>query len=114
LDGPSEQPWVGFARAEILEWWRTKGAELVDIHADRFAIRSEFDRQVRWSDVPESYVIRGLIDTSRGGVVLRIVTRTSTPDEQSRWQTARVPLIEPALFSPHPIHAVGKSEGPLL
>jgi hypothetical protein len=65
---------MGFAREEILGWWQKRGAEFVDIRSDRFALRSEFDRQVRWTDVPASRVIRGLIDNTGGEAVVRVVT----------------------------------------
>ena len=51
--------WAGFARAEILDWWQRKGGVLLDIHADRFAERSDKSRKLIWDSVPRDFVIRG-------------------------------------------------------
>ena len=53
--------WAGFARAEILDWWQRKGGVLLDIHADRFAERSDKSRKLIWDSVPRDFVIRGLM-----------------------------------------------------
>lgn len=51
--------WAGFARSEILSWWKKRGAVLIDIPADRFAERSEVTRKLIWDEVAEGFVIRG-------------------------------------------------------
>jgi hypothetical protein len=96
---PAVLVWAGFARRESLGWWRKNGGDLVDIPAERFAERSDTDRQLRWDDVPPGMVIRGLIDPHEGQPLLKVVTRASTADELARFQHARMPLLEAPLFS---------------
>ena len=95
--------WAGFARREVLPWWKKKGGELVDIPADRFAERSDLDRQLRWDDVPAGQVIRGIIDPHDGKPLLRVVTRASTAEEQIRFQHPRMPVLEVPLFNGAPV-----------
>jgi hypothetical protein len=86
--------WAGFARCEILAWWVGQGGELLDIPAGRFAERSEKTRQLVWDDVPEGLVIRGVMQRSSSGSLVRIVTRAATGREQRRFQHPRMPLLE--------------------
>lgn len=95
--------WAGFARRESLGWWqKTKGGELVDVPAHRFAERSEVDRQLRWGDVPAEQVVRGIIDLSGATPLLKIVTRASSPEEFAHYAHPRMPLLEAPLFSAAP------------
>jgi hypothetical protein len=91
--------WAGFARKETIGWWRKKGGEYVDVPAERFAERSDRDRQLRWDDIPPGAVVRGLVDPNDGQPLLKVVTRASTPEELARFEHPRMPLIEAPLFS---------------
>ena len=101
--GEDHQVWAGFARREILGWWKRKGAEFVDIPAERFAERSDLDRQLRWEDIPPGLVIRGIIDPNDGKPLLKVLTRASTQEEQIRYQHGRMPVLEVPLFSAKPV-----------
>jgi hypothetical protein len=101
--GAASLVWAGFARREILGWWKKKGGELVDIPAHRFAERSDFDRQLRWDDVRPGQVIRGVFDPHEGKPLVRVVTRPSMPEEQVRFQHGRMPVIEAPLFNSAPV-----------
>lgn len=101
--GADHHSWAGFARSEILTWWIRKGGELVDIPAERFAERSDLDRQIRWEDVLEGHVIRGLIDPNGGKPLLKIVTRAASQEEQVRFQHPRMPVVERPLFNAAPV-----------
>ena len=91
--------WAGFARREVLDWWKRQGGELVDVPAHRFAERSDRDRQLRWDDVPAGFVVRGLVAVPDETPLLKVVTRASTEDEMRRFQHPRMPLLEAPLFS---------------
>jgi len=91
--------WAGFARRETLGWWKKQGGELVDVPADRFAERSNRDRQLRWDDLPPGFVVRGLVAALNGTLLLKVVTRASTEEELSRFEHPRMPVIEAPLFS---------------
>jgi hypothetical protein len=111
--GASDQlVWAGFARIEILPWWIARGAECVDVPAERFAKRSDFDRQWRWEDMPRGQILRGLIDPNQGRPVLRIVNRPSLPDEIARFQQPRMPVVEAPLFSAAPVAFRERSDDP--
>ncbi len=97
-DVEGEFVWAGFARSESLAWWKQKGGELVDVPAERFAERSERDRKLRWDDVPEGLVLRGLIDPHDGAPLLKIVTRAATPEEYSHFEHPRMPVVERPIF----------------
>jgi len=99
-DGQAEQlVWAGFARHEVLGWWEKQGGELVDVPADRFAERSNRDRQLRWDDLPPGFVVRGLVAAPNGTPLLKVVTRASTEEELSRFEHPRMPVIEAPLFN---------------
>jgi hypothetical protein len=100
---PATLVWAGFARRESVGWWREKGADLVDIPAERFAERSDRDRQLRWDAVPAGLVIRGLVDPHEGQPLLKVVTRASTEEELARFHHERMPLLEAPLFSAEPL-----------
>ena len=91
--------WAGFARKESLGWWKKQGGELVDVPAQRFAERSDRDRQLRWDVVPPGLIVRGLVAPNDGKPLLKIVTRASTPEELLRFEHPRMPLLESPLFS---------------
>jgi hypothetical protein len=101
--GEDHQIWAGFARREVLGWWKRNGGEFVDIPADRFAERSDLDRQLRWEDIPKGHVIRGIIDPNDGNPLLKVLTRASTQEEQVRFQHGRMPVVEAPLFSDRPV-----------
>ncbi len=99
-EGRCEVVWAGFARHEILNWWRTKGYEPVDVPAHRFAERSQSTRKLAWEIVPSGLVVRGLVEQSDGGTpLLKVVTRAATFEETARFDHPRMPLLEPPLFS---------------
>ena len=39
--GLVQHVWAEFARAQVMDWWRSKEGVLLDIYADRFAERSD-------------------------------------------------------------------------
>jgi hypothetical protein len=97
--GLVERVWAGFAREEILAWWRQKGGELVDIPADRFAERSEVTGKLVWAEVPPGQVIRGVLDLQGQEPLLKVVTRAASAAEQRHFQHPRHPLLETPLFA---------------
>ena len=103
-EGVVRPVWAGFARGEILAWWVGQGGALLDIPAGRFAERSDRTRQLVWDDVPEGLVLRGVMQRSAGGSLVRIVTRPATEGEQMRFQHPRMPLLE------RPIHRAFECE----
>jgi hypothetical protein len=112
--GAARYVWAGFARKESLGWWRKKGGELVDVPADRFAERSDRDRQLRWEAIPREQVVRGLVDPNDGKPLLKIVTRASTADELARFEHPRMPVLEAPLVSAEPIPApAGERKAPI-
>jgi hypothetical protein len=92
--------WAGFARKEILDWWLFKGSLLLDIPAQRFAERSDMTGRLIWGNVPDSSVIRGLLDLGSSHPVLRIITRSSNDWELTTFQHPRMPVLEPPLYGP--------------
>ena len=102
--------WAGFARSEILAWWRKRGAVLIDIPAERFAERSEVTGKLIWDDVEEGLVIRGILDIQAGRPLVKVVTRASTSTELERFQHRRMPILEEPLFQPLPPLANDRTE----
>jgi len=94
--------WAGFARSEVLSWWRKRGAVLIDIPADRFAERSGVTGKLIWDDIPAGFVIRGLVDMQTCRPLIKVVTRASSSQELDRFQHPRMPLLEEPLFGPLP------------
>jgi len=90
--------WAGFARNEILDWWLSKGGVLLDLYAERFAERSEKSRRLIWDDVPRGFVLRGLLDIQSGSPLIKIVTRSSSPEELLQFEHPRMPLLDTPLF----------------
>lgn len=97
-DGLLSLPWAGFARAEILAWWRRQGGALLDVPAERFAERADDDGSLVWADVPPGLVIRALRDPRGAKPLLKIVTRQATAPEQAQFRHTRFPLMERPLF----------------
>lgn len=102
--------WAGFARGEILSWWKSRGAVLIDIAADRFAERSELTGKLIWGEVPAGIVLRGLIDIQTTQPLIKIVTRASNPEEIARFQHPRMPVLEPPRFPRLPPEAEEQDE----
>jgi hypothetical protein len=91
--------WAGFARAEILPWWKRQGALLLDIPATRFAERSDLTHQLIWDEINPDLVLRGLLDLRTTNPLIKVVTRASTPAELERFQHPRMPVLQPPLFA---------------
>lgn len=98
-EGPLSLPWAGFARAEILSWWRRQGAILLDVPAERFAERADDDGSLVWADMPSGFVIRALRDPRGAKPLLKIVTRQATQPELAQFRHPRFPLVEAPLFA---------------
>lgn len=110
--GPVKKIWVGFARSEILAWWQGRGGQLLDIPATHFAERSDLTGRLCWGDVPEGWVIRGLLDSRTEEPLIRVVTRAALPDEITLFGHPRMPLLEAPLFRPLPDHLFDEEEEP--
>ena len=65
------------------------GAQLVDVPATRFAVRSLMSRKLAWEEVPLGMVVRGLVDSNSGRPLLKVVTRLSTAAEMAFMQHVR-------------------------
>jgi hypothetical protein len=100
--GPVSAVWAGFARSEILDWWKKQGAEEVELTATSFAERSGKTRQLVWDDVPEGQVISALLDHRENPALLKVVTRPSNEDELARFEHPRLPLLQKRKFEPVP------------
>ena len=100
--GPVSAVWAGFARSEILDWWKHQGAEEVELTATSFAERSEITRQLVWDDVPEGQVISALLDHRENPALLKVVTRPTNEDELARFDHPRLPLLQKRKFEPVP------------
>ena len=100
--GPVSAVWAGFARSEILDWWKHQGAEEVELTATSFAERSEITRQLVWDDVPEGQVISALLDHRENPALLKVVTRPANEDELATFDHPRLPLLQKRKFEPVP------------
>ena len=94
--------WAGFARSEILEWWHRQGAEEVELTATSFAERSNRTGQLVWEDVPENHIISAILDHRQNPALLKVVTRAANPDELSKFEHPRVPLLRKRKFDTIP------------
>lgn len=94
--------WTGFARSEILDWWKHQGAEEVELTATSFAERSEKTRQLVWDDVPEGQVICALLDNRENPAQLKVVTRPANEAELTHFEHPRLPLLQKRKFEPVP------------
>lgn len=92
--------WAGFAQREALGWWERNGGLLIDVPAERFALRSRDDSRLVWNEVPGGHVIRGVIDSREGSPLLKVVIRPASGDEQSIFEHPRMPVFALPLFSP--------------
>jgi hypothetical protein len=112
-DGATDKVWAGCAREEILEWWKKRGAQMADLHAEKFAERSDRDGKWIWGDVPNGMVIRALIDPSKGPdhALIKVVTRAASPEETAHFEHDRLPLLAPPLY-PHTIPETGPDTEP--
>ena len=101
--GPEAFVWAGFARSEILDWWKGEGAYEAEVSATSFAERSEKTGQLVWEDIPEGFVITALVDIRSQTPLLKILTRSSRSEEYSKFGHPRVPVLERArlqMFAP--------------
>lgn len=109
-EGIEKHVWAGFARGEILDWWKKRGAVAVDIYADRFAERSVHSGNLEWDAVPAGHVIRGIVDYQTEEPLVKVVTRASTNEELLRFDHPRMPVCEPPLFERLPVPAEGPEQ----
>lgn len=100
--GPVSAVWTGFARSEILDWWKQQGAEEVELTATSFAERSEKTRQLVWDNVPEGQVICAVIDNRGNPAQLKVVTRPANEAELTHFEHPRLPLLQKRKFEPVP------------
>lgn len=91
--------WAGFARSEILDWWHRQGAEEVELTATSFAERSSRTGQLVWEDIPEGHIISAILDHRQSPALLKVVTRAANPDELSKFEHPRVPLLRKRKFA---------------
>jgi hypothetical protein len=94
--------WAGFARSEILHWWRRQGAEEVELTATSFAERSGVTGQLVWEDVPEGHVISAILDHRENPALLKVVTRPANAQELSKFEHPRMPLLRMRKFATVP------------
>jgi hypothetical protein len=94
--------WAGFARSEILNWWQRQGAEEVELTATSFAERSSKTGQLVWEDIPEDHVISAILDHRENPALLKVVTRAANPDEISKFEHLRLPLVQKRKFAAIP------------
>lgn len=90
--------WAGFARSEILAWWKRQGAEELDVTATEFAERSDATGELVWGTVPEGLVLRAVLDSRATTPLLKVVTREATEEELAVYGHPRMPVLE------RPIH----------
>lgn len=102
--GMIQKVWAGFARSEILTWWRSKGAVELDIFANRFAERSQKSGKLLWGEIPQGQVIRGLVipQPKPTEPLVKILTRQSTLEELARFEHPRMPVLDSPLYGPIP------------
>lgn len=102
IKGQVSGVWAGFARSEILEWWHRQGAEEVELTATSFAERSSRTGQLVWEDVPENHIISAILDHRQNPALLKVVTRAANPDEVSKFEHPRLPLLRKRKFAAIP------------
>lgn len=95
--------WAGFARSEILGWWKLQGAEEVDVPATEFAERSDATGKLRWEFVPSDCVVAALLDHRKTVPILKILTRSSTEAEIQKYEHPRMPLLLSRRFAALPV-----------
>lgn len=118
--GMIQKVWAGFARSEILNWWRSKGAVELDIFANRFAERSQKSGKLLWGEIPQGQVIRGLVIPQPKPTepfkptepLVKILTRQSTLEELARFEHPRMPVLDSPLYGPIPSDLLELSASP--
>lgn len=100
--GPVSGVWAGFARSEILDWWKKQGAEEVELTATGFAERSEKSGKLVWEDIPSGQAISALLDHRENPALLKVVTRPADADEILKFEHHRMPLIKIRRFDAVP------------
>jgi hypothetical protein len=98
LRGQISGVWAGFARSEILDWWKTRGAEAVELTATSFAERSGETGRLVWENIPEGHVISALLDHRENPALLKVVTRPANAEEKAKFQHPRLPLLRKREF----------------
>ncbi len=106
--------WAGFARRESLGWWTRKGGGLVDIPATRYAERSRVTGELVWADLPEGFVIRGLLDPNDGQPLVKVVTRACDAKDLEFFGHDRICVVEEPRFSDEPVNGQETSQRTLL
>ena len=99
IKGQVSGVWAGFARSEILDWWHRQGAQEVELTATSFAERSSRTGQLIWEDVPENHIISAILDHRQNPALLKVVTRAANPDEVSKFEHPRLPLLRKRKFA---------------
>ena len=95
--------WTGFARAERLDWWKRRGATLVEIPAERFAECSIVSEDLVWQDLQPDEAILGIIVEVGGNRTLRVVTRSATAEELLHFQSFRMPVVRHEEYTDVPL-----------
>jgi hypothetical protein len=93
--------WAGFARSEILSWWKRQGAIELDIEATEFAERSDKTGELVWGAVPEGLVLRAVLDARGNTPLLKVVTRQATDREMDIYGHRRMPVLDRPLHTFH-------------
>jgi hypothetical protein len=91
--------WAGFARSEILSWWKRQGSEEVDVPATEFAERSDVTGKLQWDWVPSDCVVGAVLDHRTTTPLLKILTRASTDAELQKYEHTRMPFLLPRRFA---------------
>lgn len=91
--------WAGFARSEILGWWKRQGALELDVQATEFAERSDTTGELVWGTVPAGLVLRAVLDSRGTTPLLKVVTREATGAELTVYGHPRMPVLEPPLHA---------------
>lgn len=89
--------WAGFARSEILGWWKRQGAEELDIEATEFAERSDVTGELVWGTVPAGNVLRAVLDVRGNTPLVKVVTRAASDSELAVYGHPRMPVLQPPL-----------------
>lgn len=98
LRGQVSGVWAGFARSEIMDWWKARGAEEVELTATSFAERSGETGNLVWENISEGHVISALLDHRENPALLKVVTRPANAEEQAKFQHSRLPLLRKRQF----------------
>jgi|GEM_PF-2389516 hypothetical protein len=88
---------AGCATEEKLNWWKTKGEEVL-IPAMGYGEKNKFNGNQAFGHLPEGSMIRGILlppEPGRDYRILKIVTRNGGEDALERWGNDRVPVVVP-------------------